>query len=157
MPRAWRISVSAVLVLHLALGVSRSALAGEKSPEVLEQEYQDQKNPRKRADIAKELMTQRLAQLRAFVGTGTMLDESSPQIANYQSAFDRLASAVREAQHNGTSKNAETFLRTQMNGLENVKLAVSATERPLVEKLLSNVTALREEVLYSIMHPAEKQ
>jgi hypothetical protein len=157
MQRSARIGAFAVLTIGLVLAMSGAALAAEKTPEVLEQEYQAQKNPRKRADIARKLMEQRLVQLRAFVGTGTMIEESSPHIAQYQSALDRLSSSVREAQHNGTSKNAETFLRTQMNGLENVKLVVSAIERPLVDKLLSNVVTLREEILYGLMHPPEKK
>ena len=131
--------------------------AAEKSPEALEQEYDAQKNPRKRAEIARELMTQRLTQLREFISTGTMLDESSASIKNYQGALERLASAVRAAQHTGTFKSTETHLRTQLTGLENMKLAVSATERPLVEQVVSRVTALREEVLYILMHPPEKK
>ena len=55
------------------------------------------------------------------------------------------------------SHRPETFLRTQIYGLENLKLAVSAAERPLIDQLLSDVTALREQTLYSLMHPPEKK
>jgi hypothetical protein len=156
MQRIWHLAPFSLLVLSLGI-FATVARAAEKPPEVLEQEYQKQKNPRKRADIARDLMSQRLALLRKFIGTGTMLDESSAEISNYQSALDLLAAAVREAQHNGTSKDSETFLRSQMNGLEDLKLAVSAVERPLIDGLLANVTALREEILYGIMHPPEKK
>jgi hypothetical protein len=129
------------------------AWAAEKSPEVLEQDYQREKNPRKQAEIARKLMSQRLELLRGRIGTGVMLEKISPELGHYESATKMLGSAVRLAAHNGTSKDAEKDLRDQANVLESLQIAVSAAERPLIERLLRQVSDLREEILYGLMLP----
>jgi hypothetical protein len=101
------------------------------------------------------MMNQRLEQLRARVATGLILEPTAPEIANYQAALDRLASSVRAARHNGTSKSAETHLRTHLHELDEIKLNVSVGERPALDQLVARLSALREEVLYSLMHPTE--
>jgi hypothetical protein len=133
-----------------------SFAAAEKTPEALEKQYETERNPRKRAEIARELMNQRLEELRAAVGTGTMLEQSSPSLEKYRAALERLGPAVREAAHTGTSKRTEVHLRSHIRELENLKINVSTMERPFLEKLLAPAIELREEVLYSIMHPPKK-
>ena len=133
-----------------------SFAAAEKTPEALEKQYEAERNPRERAEIARELMNQRLQELRATIGTGTMLEESSLPLEKYRGALERLGPAVREAAHTGTSKRTEVHLRSHIRELENLKINVSTMERPLLEKLLAPAIQLREEVLYSIMHPPKK-
>ena len=133
-----------------------AASAAEKSSEALEQEYKKETNPRKQADIARKLIDQRLEQLRARSGTGIMLDESSPELAHYQSAIEMLGAAVRESSHTGTAKNAEKKLRDQAQELDDLRVAVSAGERPLLTRLLSQVAELRKEILYSLMLPPQE-
>ena len=133
------------------------AWAAEKNPAVLEQEYQKENNPRKQAEIARKLIPQRLEQLRVRIGAGTMLEKSSPELAHYQSAVEKLGSAVRLAAHTGTSKDAEKALRDQSHELEDLKIQVSAGERPLIDRLLTQVSDLREELLYGLMLPPPEQ
>jgi len=133
------------------------ACSAEKSAEVLEQEYQRENNPRKQAEIARKLMVQRLELLRTRIGTGTMLDESSPELGHYQSSIEMLSSAVREAAHTGTSKDAEQDLRDQSHELDNLRILVSAGERPLIDYLLTSVSDLREELLYGLMLPPPEE
>jgi len=142
-------------VLGLAMLVP-SLAAVAKTPEILEKQYDAEKNPRKRAEIARGLMTLRLEELRAAIGTGNLLEESSLALEHYRAALDRLGPAVREAAHTGTSKSSEVHLRNHIRELENMKVRVSAMERPFFEKLLAPAVALREELLYSIMHPSKK-
>jgi hypothetical protein len=129
------------------------ACAAEKPPEVLEQEYQREKNPRKQADLARQLIVQRLELLRARIGTGMMLEESTPEVDRYQTAIEMLGRATKQAAHTGTSKNAEKALRDQSHELDNLKILVSQGERPLIDHLLAEVSELREELLYGIMLP----
>ena len=152
MKRTWAVVILGLCIAGWGLAV---AAAAEKTPAVLEAEYERENNPRKRADLAKKLMDQRREELRARIATGRLLEETSLELVRYQAALDRLASAVRAANHSGTSKSAETHLRTHINVLEGLKISVSSTERPLLDRLLSNVVQLREEVLYGLMHPAE--
>jgi hypothetical protein len=128
---------------------------GRKDPAVLEQAYELEPNPRKRADLARDLMDQRLETLGSFLSSGTMLEERSPRLGNYLAALDRLETAVQEAAHTGTSKRAEIHLRRHLNRLENFKLTVSVLERSVLEELIARLEEVREEVLYSIMFPPE--
>jgi hypothetical protein len=134
-----------------------AAWAAEKSAALLEREYQKENNPRKQADIARKLVVQRLDQLRARIATGQMLEPSSPELAHYQAAVKMLGTAVRKAAHTGTSKNAEKELRDQTHELDNLKILVSAVERPLVDRLLTQVNSLREEFLYGLMLPPPEE
>lgn len=146
----------AILSLTLVGGPAVVCLA-QKNAAALEQSYSKEKNPRKQADTARKLIALRMEQLRARVGTGVMLDDSTPELRDYAAALEMLAAAVRQASHKGTSKNAEKMLRDQSNELSNLEKAVSAAERPLVERLHSQATALREEILYGLMLPAQPQ
>jgi hypothetical protein len=129
------------------------ARAAEKSPEALEQAFQKEDNPRKQADIARKLIPQRLERLRTRIATGMMLEASTPELAHYQSAIEMLGSAVRQASHTGTSKDAEKLLRDRSHELGDLDIRVSAVERPLIEQLLTKVSDLREEILYGLMLP----
>ena len=127
--------------------------AEQKTPDALEKEIQKENNPRKRAGIAKDLVAQRLQLLRIRIATGTMLEESSPELTSYQSAIDTLGAAVKEASHTGTSKNVEQFLRDQIHQLESFKMNVSALERPYMERIIGQAGALRGEILDGLMRP----
>jgi len=97
-------------------------------------------------------MTHRLEQLRAAFDAGA--PEQQTQAADaYLDALNRLETAVTAARHVRTSKNAEVFLRGQGRDLESLKTNVSYFERPAVEKLAERAAELREQILYSIMHP----
>jgi hypothetical protein len=135
------------LAIHLAL---LPAPAEGKTPEALEQQYQKEKNPRKQAEIARKLLVLRLEALRARIGTGVMLEESSPELDHYQSGVEMLARAVREAAHTKTSKEAEKALFGQENDLGNLRRMVSTAEHPLIDSLLEKVSALKEELLYGL-------
>ncbi|MBI2819711.1 MAG: hypothetical protein HYX73_07010 [Acidobacteria bacterium] len=133
------------------------AWAGEKSAKALEQDYQRENNPRKQAVIARKLLTRRLEQLRSRIDTGRMLEKSSPELADYQAAIEMLGTAVRQASHAGTSKDAEKQLRDQSHELDDLKILVSAGERPLINRLLTKVSDLREEILYGLMLPPPEE
>ena len=148
-----RISMLAIAALVLICGLSVASAGESKTPEAIEQEIQKENNPRKRANLAKDLVSQRLQLLHARIATGTMLEESSPELSSYSQAIGALGSAVKEAAHTGTSKNVEQFLRDQIHDLDNFKMNVSALERPYIEKIIGQAGALRGEILDSLMQP----
>jgi hypothetical protein len=131
-------------------------IAEPKTPQEIEQQYDREKNPRKRAELARDLMDLRLKELRSTVSEGTMIQESSAEVSDYMSALERLADAVRAADHTGTSKQTEMHLREHSRELENLRLNVSSQEGKVVERALALVNELREEVLYSIMIPEQE-
>jgi len=142
-------SLSACFVLQLG-----ATLAAEpKTVEQVEQAFLREKDHRKRARLALDILDLRLEAIRAYVGTGTMLEENNPVLNNYAEALQQLDEAVHLARHAGTSKRVEVGLRRHMKDLEQVRANVSATERPLVEALAAKLVSLRESVLYSIMAP----
>lgn len=151
--------VPAYLVIGLcAMFLAQPGASGaEKTPEMLERDYQKQDNPRKQADIARKLLDQRLEQLRERIDTGRMLVESTPELAHYRAAVKMLGTAVRKASHNGTSKKAEKELRDQSHALDDLKIMVSAKERPLVNRLLTQVSDLRDKILYGLMLPPPEE
>ena len=154
--RTMRRTLKMVLVAFWMASWGLAPASGEeKTSAALEQEYQKETNPRKQSDIARKLIPRRLEELRERIGTGLMLEESSPELAQYRSAVELLGSAVREASHTGTSKNAEKLLRDQMHELEGVRMNVSAGERPFITGILTKVVGLREQVLYVLMHPKQ--
>jgi len=67
--------------------------------------------------------------------------------------LDLLESAVSKAANPGVFKNAEQHLRRQIHDLENLKMNVSALERPDLEKVQTRLVSLRQKFLYSIMNP----
>lgn len=148
---------SAVLAGLLFFASVAALEAKEKSADALQRDFQNEKNPKKRASIAMELMDVRLKELRDFLGSGTMLQEPSPPIDNYASALDRLVASVRESANVGTSKSVEMHLRRHLREFENFKVNVSVAERPTIETVITRLLATREEVLYNIMHPKEEK
>ena len=152
-----RASTLALVGLFLFSCYTASGVAEEKNADTLEKEYQKQSNPRKQADLARKLLDVRLSELRARVGTGTMLEKSSPELEHYSHAVTLLANAVRKASHNGTSKNAEKELRDHSHDLNDMKISLSAAERPYLEQLISKVSKLRDELLYGLMLPPEEE
>jgi hypothetical protein len=130
-----------------------TACAEEKSVEQLERAFTHQKDHRRRARLAMDILDARLNAVRAFVSTGTMLEERAPVLSAYDAAVSRLDEAVHAAAHVGTSKRVEVGLRRHMKELEQIRANVSAMERPLIEALAAHVVKIREAVLYSIMAP----
>ena len=150
---SWAIPFLLVTLGIAGMGIG-TAVAEEKPPSVLEQQYDRETNPRKRASIAIELSKQRLQQLR------TAYDAEDPDpreeaVEAYLAALNRLETAVTTAANAGTSKNAEMHLRRQARDLENFKTNVSFFDRPAIEKVIARVAALREQILYSIMNPKQ--
>jgi hypothetical protein len=143
----------AILALCLVFRGPAAAAGEPRTPEALEKEIQKETNARKRANLARDLLTQRLELLRKRIATGTMLEESSPELGSYEAALGMFGSAVKEAAHSGTSKSAEQFLRDQIHELDNFKMNVSVTERPYLERIVARAGALRGELLDSLMHP----
>ena len=134
-----------------------TALAAEpKTVEQVEQAFAREKDHRTRARLALDILELLLEAIRAYVGTGTMLEETNPALNAYAAALTRLDDAVHTARHAGTSKRVEVGLRRHMKDLEQVRANVSAVERPLVEALAAKLVTLRESVLYSIMAPKKK-
>ena len=86
-----------------------------------------------------------------------MLEKSTPELGHYQAAIKLLGTAVKQAAHTGTSKEAEKALRDQSHELDDLKILVSAGERPLVEQLLKQASDLREDILYGLMLPPPEQ
>jgi len=148
-----RLSTVAMVGLWIVLCGVAPAVAEEKNAATIEKEYQKEKNPRKQADMAKKLLDLRLEELRARIGTGMMLEKASPELDHYQRAVTMLGNAVRKASHTGTSKSAEKELRDQSHDLNNLKISVSALERPYMDQLISKVAKLRDELLYGLMLP----
>jgi hypothetical protein len=152
-----RASTLAIVGLFLFSCGIASGVAEDKSPAALEQEYQKQSNPRKQADLARKLLELRLGELRVRIGADTMIEKTSPELEHYSRAVTMLANAVRKASHSGTSKNAEKELRDQSHDLNDMKMSVSAAERPYLEQLISKVSKLRDELLYGLMLPPEEE
>jgi hypothetical protein len=142
-----------ILALCLVFRGPAAAAFEQKTPEALEKEIGKEANARKRANLARDLLTKRLQLLHARIATGTMLEETSPELASYGAALGMFGAAVKEAAHTGTSKSAEQFLRDQIHELDNFKMNVSATERPYLERIVARAGALRGELLDGLMHP----
>jgi hypothetical protein len=152
-----RVAASLVIGLCMLCSLQSLAWAARKTPEMLEQDYQKQDNPRKQADIARKLLALRLDELRARIDTGQVLEPSTPELAHYQAAVQMLGAAVRKAAHTGTSKNAEKDLRDQSHELDSLKIVVSSKERPLVIRLSTQVNKLRDKILYGLMLPPTEE
>jgi len=148
----------AIVGLALWMGVAglARASAAEKTPEQIEQRYDQEKNARKRAELARDLMDVRREQLRSALESGTLLQESTPELRNYLDALDRLGSAVREARHANTSKQSEMHLRSHLRELGNLKMDVSMAEREILDQVIKQVSDLREELLYGILVPEKE-
>lgn len=151
-----RAFVLAIIGVWMVVAGVALAAAAEKSLEALEREYQAQKNPRKRAKLALAMMDRHLQQLHSAVKRGTALHKVNPVLEGYLAALDRLAVDAREAAHTGTSKSIEVELRRHVRDFENLKMNVSFLERAPLEKVIARVVQVREEVLYSIMHPRKE-
>jgi hypothetical protein len=140
--------------LLVAALLSASASAAEpKSVEQLETSFGQEKDQRKRAQLALQILDLRLEALRAFVGTGTMIEDNNTVLPPYDAALTRLRETVDAAAHAGTSKRAEVGLRRHMKDIEQVRMNVSAAERPLIEAVAGRVEKAREAVLYGLMAP----
>ena len=147
----WAISFFLVMFGGAGL-VFGAAVVEEKSFSLLEQQYDRESNPRKRAGLAIEMTRGCLTRLRAAYDA----EDPEPRekaMEAYRAALDRLEAAVTAASNGGTSKNAEMHLRRQGRDLENLKTKVSYFDRPAIEKLMARVAALREQFLYSLMNP----
>lgn len=150
-----RLLVAEFAAVLLLCGAAHAA--EPQSVEQLETAFAQQKDLRKRAQLALQILDLRFEALRAFIATGTMIEENSPLIPQYDAALTRLDEAVSAAAHAGTSKRVEVGLRRHMKDLEQVRMNVSATERPLIEQLAARVEKVREAVLYGIMAPKKKK
>lgn len=147
----WRI----VILGAATLGSALPAFPEEKTPARLEQQYDQESNPKKRARLAIDLTKMRMNLLRSAYKAGNP-DQENEGMENYLAAVDRLGRAVREASDAGTSKRAEVNLREQVRQLEGLKMDVSYLERPVLEKVIAQVTRLREEILYSVLKPRQE-
>jgi len=151
--RQWLIIAVAVLCMT-APGLAASGPQLSKN-ELFEQQYAKESNPRKRADLAKKIAKQRLEELRTRIANGIMLEQASPELQKYQEIIEGLGDSVREAAHNGTTKSAEKFLRDQIHTLDDLKMNLSSSERPFLEKIIERTDALREEMLDALMRPRQ--
>jgi hypothetical protein len=140
--------------LLIAVGTSAEDNAAQENLAIaqLEQRYERESNPRRQAGIVVDLMKHRFEQLKAAYDAVDPEQQSRTGEA-YLSELERLGTAVAAARHTGTSKNAEVFLRRHLRDLESLKTNVSYFDRPAIEKLLERAGELREQILYSIMHP----
>jgi hypothetical protein len=143
------------LAAVLLLGVAARA-AEPKTVEQVEAAFAQEKDLRKRAQLALQILDLRFEALRAFVATGTIIEANATLLRQYEAALERLDEAVKAADHAGTSKRVEVGLRRHMQDLEQTRMNVSVDERPLIEALAARVEKLREAVLYAIMAPKKK-
>ena len=155
MMKGVRITVAVLCLSGLA---DAWALAGRSrpsgSPALLEQTYEREANPKKRVEIAMDLMDMRLKLLGSAFQDG---QGQQPQAAqDYLKAVGLLEKAVSEASHTGTSKKAEVHMRRHIREMEMLRISVSFYEREALEEVLSRIMNLREEILYSIMNPQRK-
>ncbi len=144
------------LALWMGLAGFAPAAVAEKTPEQIEQQYDQEKSAKKRVELARNLMNARLERLRSALKSGSLLQESTPELRNYAGALDRLASAVRAANHASTSKQSEMHLRSHLRELENLKMDVSLAEREILDPVIKQETDLREEILYGILMPQKE-
>ena len=144
------------LLSAFVLPIHISAAAEPKTVEQLEIRFTQEKDLRRRARLALDILDLRFEAIRGFVATGTMLEANNTVLPSYEVALARLDEAVHAAAHAGTAKRIEVGLRRHMKDLEQLRMKVSSSERPLVEALAARVEKLREAVLYSIMHPKQK-
>lgn len=151
-----RLALPTLLAASLFLHLPAARAAEQKSVEKLEQVFTQEKDARKRARLALEILQLRLDALRAFVATGTMLQANSLELTQYDAAVTRLEETVNAASHAPTSKRIELGLREQMKDLEQVRMNVSSEERPRIEALAARIVKLREAVLYGLMAPKKK-
>ena len=138
----------AVLSGTLLLGT----LAEDPKSLQIQAEYARESNLKKRAKLAMQLVQERIKQLSAAYST-EVSGSPNEQIATCLAALDLLESAVSKAANPGVFKNAEQHLRRQIHDLENLKMNVSALERPDLEKVQTRLVSLRQKFLYSIMNP----
>ena len=143
----------ASLALWMGLAGSAPVAAKDKTPEQMEQQYDQEKSAKKRAEVARNLMNARLEQLRSALESDTLLQESGPELRNYLAAVGRLGSAVREAHHAGTSKQSEMHLRSHLRELGNIKMDISMSEQEILDPAIKQVSELREGILYGILMP----
>jgi len=148
-----RAMVIATFGFCMAVGGLALQASDEKNPEAIEKQVQEESNPRKRANLVRDLLKLRLDRLHSRIATGNMLESSSPELANYQIALEWLGTAVQKADHIGTSKSAEQLLRDQIYDLNDYKMSLSAAERPYLERIIARAVKLRQQILYGLMHP----
>ena len=144
------------MILFFLITGSGTAAAEENQEAIqLEQRYdRESGNPRRQTGIAVDLTKSRFEQLHSAYDTGNS-ELRKEALEAYRGALDRLATAVAAAKHVGNSKKAEVFMRRHKIDLENLKTNVSYLDRPEIEKLCQRAAELREQILYSIMNPAE--
>ena len=150
----WTILV--LIVVWGGVGPGAGPAAAQENISVrLEQQYDQESNPKKRVKLAIELTKERLNQLRGAYDTEDA-GKREEAVEAYLVALHRLETAVTAAAHGGSSKSAEMHLRRQGRDLENLKTNVSYFDRPALEKVIGRVVALREQILYSIMNPRKE-
>jgi hypothetical protein len=155
-PSHQRRILAASLLALLLLNLNSAAEAKPKTVEELERDFTQERDSRKRARIALEILDFRLVEVRAFVAKGVMLEADNTVLPAYEEALQRLDMAVHAAAHDGTSKRIELGLRRHLREMEQVRMNVSTAERPMIEAIAAKLTKLREAVLYSIMAPKKK-
>ncbi len=130
----------------------RVAFAAQKTPSQLEAEYDREPNPKKRLSLAVDLMDERLKQMLPAIEAEDSAKESEAT-DNYLSAMDRLEKAMSEHSNGGAVKNAEIRLRRQTKALGDLRMSLSFAQQSSVDKALTRVTKLHEQLLDRIMHP----
>lgn len=128
------------------------AYAAQKTAAQLEAEYGREVNPKKRFSLAVDLMDERLKQMLTAYEADDSAKESEAT-DHYLSAMDRLEKAMSDHSNGGAVKNAEIRLRRQTKALEDVRMRLAIAEQASVDKALTRVTKLHEQLLDRIMHP----
>ncbi|MBI3895747.1 MAG: hypothetical protein HY313_07420 [Acidobacteria bacterium] len=132
-------------------------LPKENAPFQLEEQYRRESDPKQRVLIATKLAEVRLKELQAAYKKEIIPTSQNETVENYLGAIERLGKAVNDASDVGYSKRAEQRLRRQLRELEDLKMAVSYQERPVVAKVEEQVAAVLEKILYSIMQPRQEE
>ena len=128
-----------------------TAAQKDVSPEAVRQrmleKYQGEKNPKGRIKIATELTEADVKEVLAAYKTDMPGERGAKAVSNYVAALELLRTAVIEAQHAGSSKNAEIRLRGQIRSLEQLMYNLSSAERTLFEPVLESVRQTHREAL----------
>ena len=147
------VSVALLMLLGLTFRAvcGGAAFAERKTLGQIQAEFDRESSPKKRLKLAIDLTDQRLKQtLAAYAAEDASIGPQ--ELEQYLAGIDRFEKAIEENLNN-ISKNAEIHLRKQLLALENLKLAVSYTERAPVEEAAKRVSLLHDAVLHRIMKP----
>ena len=128
-----------------------TAHARAKSSAEIQEKLDREDNPKKRLNLSLDLTDQILKEMFLDARNGEV-SNAHQKLEQYISAIDVVEQSIDE-NWDRINKKVEIRLRRQLSQMEDHAMAVSYTERPLVEKTVKKIAALHERVLNRIMKP----